>query len=146
METTLIFEAGLDLPHFASFVLLDQTEGVETLRAYYRPYLEIARKRGVGIVLDTPTWRASADWGERLGYSAEALADVNHGGVALLEEVRANDGAEPPVVAPAATQPERRRRLLRDRSPAHRRDQRGLRYSVTTYSNEAQASSAKIAS
>src|ERR1051325_2758278 len=62
METTLIFHGGLDLPHFASFVLLDDEEGVRALREYFLPYVEIARDAGVGIVLDTPTWRANADW------------------------------------------------------------------------------------
>jgi len=72
METTLIFDDGIDLPHFASFVLLDDTGGIDVLRAYYTSYLEIAAQHGVGIVLDTPTWRANPDWGDRLGYSAEA--------------------------------------------------------------------------
>ena len=89
METTLIFRDGLELPDFASFVFLDDREGVESLRAYYRPYISIAARHGVGIVLDTPTWRANPDWGARLGYSAEALEDVNRRSVALLEEVRA---------------------------------------------------------
>jgi homocysteine S-methyltransferase len=60
----------------------------ETLRAYYRTYIEIARARRVEIILDTPTWRANRDWGERLGYTPDALADVNRRGVALLEELR----------------------------------------------------------
>jgi S-methylmethionine-dependent homocysteine/selenocysteine methylase len=88
METTLIFHNGLDLPEFAAFVLLDEPEGVEALRAYYRAYLDLAEQRGVGIVLDAPTWRANSDWGKRLGYSAEALADVNRRGVALLDDLR----------------------------------------------------------
>jgi S-methylmethionine-dependent homocysteine/selenocysteine methylase len=88
METVLIFQQGIDLPDFAAFVLLDDPAGLETLRAYYRTYIEIARTRGVGIVLDTPTWRANPDWGERLGYGPGALADVNRRGVALLEELR----------------------------------------------------------
>jgi S-methylmethionine-dependent homocysteine/selenocysteine methylase len=88
METVLIFDYGLELPDFASFVLLDQPAGVEALRSYYVRFLDIARERAAGIVLDTPTWRANVDWGERLGYSPEALADVNRRGVALLEELR----------------------------------------------------------
>jgi S-methylmethionine-dependent homocysteine/selenocysteine methylase len=88
METTLIFDDGIDLPDFASFVLLDDANGIDVLRAYYASYIEIAAQHGVGIVLDTPTWRANPDWGERLGYSAEALADGNRRGVALLEELR----------------------------------------------------------
>lgn len=91
LETTLVFHGGFELPHFASFVLLDDPDGVEALRAYYRAYLEIARSREVGIILDTPTWRANRDWGERLGYGPEALADLNRRGVALLEEFRSHE-------------------------------------------------------
>jgi S-methylmethionine-dependent homocysteine/selenocysteine methylase len=92
METTLIFRDGLELPEFASFVLLDDPEGLAALRGYYASYVAIAERHGVGIVLDTPTWRANPDWGVRLGYSADALGDVNRRGVTLLEEVRAEAG------------------------------------------------------
>jgi len=88
METTLIFHQGFDLPDFASFVLLDDPSGTEALRAYYRTYIEIARARDVGIMLDTPTWRANTDWGARLGYTPEALAEANRQSVRLLEELR----------------------------------------------------------
>jgi hypothetical protein len=33
METTLIFRERIDLSHFASFVLLDDPDGLEALRA-----------------------------------------------------------------------------------------------------------------
>ena len=98
METTLISQKGLELPEFASFVLLDSADGIAALRDYYAPYVDIARERGVGILLDTPTWRANADWGERLGYSPEALAEVNRRSVALLEELRSELGGDPPLV------------------------------------------------
>lgn len=98
METTLIFQQGLELPEFASFVLLDDPDGVEALRAYFRPYIALARERGVGILLDTPTWRANADYGERLGYTPERLADVNRRAVDLLEELRAEADGRPPLV------------------------------------------------
>ncbi len=96
METTLIFHDGLELPHFASFVLLEDDAGRAALRAYFEPYVAVAREHEVGLVLDTPTWRANPDWGALLGYSAEALDDVNRRGVALLEELRAESDA--PVV------------------------------------------------
>jgi S-methylmethionine-dependent homocysteine/selenocysteine methylase len=99
METVLIFDYGLELPDFASFVLLDDPKGVEALRSYYEKFIDIARERGAGLVLDTPTWRANADWGERLGYSPEALADVNRRGVALLEEVRQDAGETELVIS-----------------------------------------------
>lgn len=89
METTMIFTEGLDLPEFASFPLLDSEAGLQALRRYYGSYLEIARRFGLGFTLDTPTWRASREWGERLGYSPERLADVNRRAVALAEEIRA---------------------------------------------------------
>jgi homocysteine S-methyltransferase len=88
METTLIFKQGFDLPDFASFVLLDDPAGRDALRAYYRSYIDIAEARKVGIILDTPTWRANPDWGQRLGYETEVLAEVNQRAVALLEELR----------------------------------------------------------
>ncbi|HST68872.1 MAG TPA: homocysteine S-methyltransferase family protein [Solirubrobacterales bacterium] len=98
LETTMIFERGLELPCFASFTLLDRPEGVEALRDYYRGYLGIAKRNGVGFTLDTPTWRASSDWGEQLGYSPSALADVNRRAVGLAEEIReAEETAATPI-------------------------------------------------
>src|SRR5215204_6272834 len=63
LETTLIFHEHLDLPCFAAFPLVDAPRGRETLKAYFRPYLEKAAAHGVGFVLSTPTWRANADLG-----------------------------------------------------------------------------------
>jgi|GEM_PF-6868084 len=37
----------------------------------------------VGFVLESPTWRANPDWGQKLGYSKAALSDVNRLAVAL---------------------------------------------------------------
>ena len=67
METTFIFRDGLELPHFASFVLLETQEGRSHLINYYERYLEIARSNGLGFVLDTPSWRANSDWGGQAG-------------------------------------------------------------------------------
>jgi homocysteine S-methyltransferase len=89
METTLIFHEGIDLPHFASFVLLDSAEGRGKLKRYYEAYLEVARSHGVGFVLDSPTWRANPDWAEKLGYDAAALKAINIRSIALLDELRA---------------------------------------------------------
>ena len=92
METWLVYSQGFELPQFAAFPLLDDPRGVEALRAYFAPYVELARTNGVGLVLDAPTWRASSHWGNLLGYDADALADVNRRAVALLEEIRARGG------------------------------------------------------
>lgn len=88
METTLIFHEGVELPCFASFVLLADSEGRRLLERYYIRYLDIARRYGAGFILDTPTWRANADWGARLGYGPEALAAINKDAVAFLAELR----------------------------------------------------------
>lgn len=88
LETTLIFHDHIDLPHFAAFDLLRTAEGRETLRRYHLPYIEAARRNGLGFVLDGPTWRANPDWGAKLGYSRAALAAVNRDSVALMEELR----------------------------------------------------------
>jgi len=89
LETTLIFHEGLELPYFAAFTLLETPAGTDQLRRYYRRYAEMARRFGLGLVLESPTWRASRDWGAKLGYDAERLARVNRDGVALMHEIRA---------------------------------------------------------
>ena len=88
IETTLIFHEGLELPDFAAFLLLKTPEGEAALRKYFRTYAEIAKRFGTGLILESATWRANADWGARLGYMPEALADANSRAIHLLEEIR----------------------------------------------------------
>jgi S-methylmethionine-dependent homocysteine/selenocysteine methylase len=87
IETDLIFHHGQDLPHFAAFVLLDTEEGRELLRAYYRRYLDIARETGAGLVLETPTWRASPAWFTALGRPSSDLGPVSRAAVRLLRNL-----------------------------------------------------------
>ncbi len=86
IETTLIFQEGLDLPYFAACHLLKDRQGTDALRKYYRTYAALARRYGVGFVYESPTWRASRDWGAKLGYSDEAMADVNRKSIELGRE------------------------------------------------------------
>jgi homocysteine S-methyltransferase len=88
IETTLIFHEGLALPDFAAFDLLRSPEGEAALDKYFRTYAEIAKRFGIGLILESATWRANADWGTRLGYTSEALADVNRKAIHLLANVR----------------------------------------------------------
>lgn len=88
IETTLIFLDGQELPFFAAFHLLMRQEGEHALRKYFRTYGELARKFSTGLILETPTWRANLDWGEKLGHSSEALAETNRKSVRLLEDIR----------------------------------------------------------
>ena len=99
IETTLVFHEGLELPHFAAFHLLQTPEGEAALAKYFDPYVAIAQRFDAGLVLESVTWRANRDWGERLGYSAAALADANRRAIAMLEAIRAaNESARTPMV------------------------------------------------
>jgi homocysteine S-methyltransferase len=98
LETTLIFHHGLELPHFAAFPLLESEAGRAALRGYFSTYAALAARVGTGLVLESPTWRASAEWGERLGYGAGALAEANREAIQLLEDVRLEHRNGHPVV------------------------------------------------
>jgi homocysteine S-methyltransferase len=89
LETTLIYHDGFELPDFAAFHLLRTPEGTAALTNYYRRYAEIARRHHTGLILESATWRASIDWGRRLGYTAAQLVDANRRAIDLLEELRA---------------------------------------------------------
>jgi S-methylmethionine-dependent homocysteine/selenocysteine methylase len=88
IETTLIFHDGFSLPDFASFVLLDTPEGEAALRRYFESYGRVARALGLGLLLESATWRANSDWGARLGYTAATLADVNRRAVSQVAALR----------------------------------------------------------
>ena len=106
IETVLIFHEGLDLPAFAAFDLLKDDEGTERLRSYYAPYVELARERGLGFVLESPTWRASPRWASELGYDLEQLDGFNRKAIGLLKEIRdAQEPGGPPIVISGAIGP-----------------------------------------
>src|SRR5215218_523714 len=77
LETTLVFLEGMDLPCFAAFPLVLTESGRETLTRYFVPYIEEAQQRGVGFVLDTATWRANPDRGQKLGFGSDELREAN---------------------------------------------------------------------
>jgi S-methylmethionine-dependent homocysteine/selenocysteine methylase len=88
LETSLVFHHGVELPEFAAFPLLETDPGQRALREWFEPFIELAEERGVGIVIDTPTWRANPDWGAKLGYDADGLARINRAGVDFGRAVR----------------------------------------------------------
>ena len=103
LETDLIFHRGLDLPDFASFPLLDDPGGLAVLDDYYLGYADVAARAGAGLLLETPTWRATPDWGARLGYDADALYRVNRDAVTHLRGLADDvpDGVERVLVVGA---------------------------------------------
>ena len=108
IETTLIFLDGFDLPDFAAFVLLDDDAGRAALVRYFESYAELAVRDGIGIVLETPTWRASTDWGAKLGYSDADLARLNRDAVSLVRDVEAKYATnEVPIVVSGCIGPRR---------------------------------------
>ena len=74
LETDLIFHHDADLPAFAAFTLLRDEHGRELLEQYFREHLETAAAHGFGVVLETPTWRASSAWAQPTGSAQSALA------------------------------------------------------------------------
>ena len=88
IETALIFNDGIELPDFAAFDLFRRKGGEIALRRYYDEYVRIAAQFRAGIILESATWRASADWGDKLGYSRIELATANRKAIRLLEDIR----------------------------------------------------------
>ena len=90
LETEMVFLRKIDLPCFSSTTLLGHEEGRAALNEYFRDYLELARAKEVGCILETPSWRASSDWAGQLGLSQEGLDDANREAVAIVRDI-AND-------------------------------------------------------
>jgi S-methylmethionine-dependent homocysteine/selenocysteine methylase len=88
LETTLVFHHGYDLPEFAAFDLLSRTGGYELLRSYYSDYIGLASAHHFGFILESPTWRASRDWGRKLGYTPGDLREINIQSIAMLQDLR----------------------------------------------------------
>lgn len=89
LETSLIFHQDIELPLFAAFPLVLEADGRAALRAYWEPYLAIAREYGVPFVVDTATWRANPDWASQLGFSAQDLREANRRAAAFARELSA---------------------------------------------------------
>ncbi|MGH6634417.1 MAG: homocysteine S-methyltransferase family protein, partial [Sphingopyxis sp.] len=97
LETDILFNKGIDLPHFSSVTLLTSDEGFDVLDAYYRDFLDLARRMGTGLILESATWRASPDWAGPLGFSSDELDALNGAAIELLGGLR-TEFADVPVV------------------------------------------------
>jgi len=99
IETTLIFTEGVALPEFAAFDLLRRPGGDAILRNFYAQNLAIAEEFGLGMVVDTPTWRANVDWARKLHCAETELREVLKRSVSLLWELRAAHSSIPVVLS-----------------------------------------------
>lgn len=99
METFLIFHEGVELPYFASFDLMKNEQGAAQVRRYYERFIAMAKARGLGFVLESPTWRANLDWAGKLGYTRDTLAEMNRRTIALMAQMRAeHETKDTPIV------------------------------------------------
>lgn len=89
LETSLIFQEGWDLPAMAAFVLMETEQGRNAVRDYFDRYVPMAVAREVGFILESPTWRANPDWGVKIGYPLDKLAQINRDSIELMREIRA---------------------------------------------------------
>ncbi len=90
---------GIDFPHFATFPLQKTHDGRQTVHDDSQSVIDTTRRDHTSVVMETPTWRASADWGTLLGYSSEQLDEVNRNAVTLLGELRAANAAKQNVIS-----------------------------------------------
>lgn len=88
LETDIIFNHGIDLPHFASITLLASEDGRAALECYFRGFVTLAERMGAGLVLESATWRSGPDWAGPLGYSGATLEDLNRTAIAMLIGLR----------------------------------------------------------
>lgn len=86
-ETEIQYRYGHDLPEFAMYPLLGDADAMADLTAMYSRVLEVAAEHGFAAMISGLDYRASPDWGDKLGYSQEALADALEQSIAFLRTV-----------------------------------------------------------
>lgn len=98
-ETEAMYRHGHELREFAMFELIEKPAAFQDLKDMYRRYLDTAAKHGFGAMLAGFDYRASPDWGRKLGYSDEGLREVQHKCIGFLQEVAAPYRGQIPRVA-----------------------------------------------
>ncbi|MEC8774066.1 MAG: homocysteine methyltransferase, partial [Pseudomonadota bacterium] len=105
LETTSVLQGNVDVSHCAAIELMKTDKGRARLRAYYAPYIDIARDAGAGFILEAPTWRANTDWGQRLGYTAASLSAANRAAIEMLHGMRIAQENRLPIVVSGSIVP-----------------------------------------
>jgi len=88
LETDLIFNHGVEIQEFAAHTLLPDPKGREALARYLRGFLSLARDRGVGLILDSQTWKAHPHWAGDLGATEAELREANREAIAFIAGLR----------------------------------------------------------
>jgi len=86
-ETEIQYRHGHDLPEFAIYPLLDDAAAMADLTAMYSRVLDVAAEHDFAAMISGLDYRASPDWGDKLGYSKEALAEALERSIAFLRTV-----------------------------------------------------------
>ncbi len=86
LETEILYRDGYELPEFSMQPLLDQPEAIAAVKRVITDTLEVAAAHGHGAMLQAFDYRASPDWGSKLGYSADELVKRTKDGLALLRQ------------------------------------------------------------
>ncbi|MFT4075694.1 MAG: homocysteine S-methyltransferase family protein [Asticcacaulis sp.] len=86
-ETEIMYKFGHELPEFAMYPLLDNPRAMADLKGMYSRVLDAAAKHGFAVMLTGLDYRASPDWGEKLGYSRSGLADALVQSVGFLRDI-----------------------------------------------------------
>ncbi|MGH6737001.1 MAG: homocysteine S-methyltransferase family protein [Methyloceanibacter sp.] len=86
-ETEILYRHGFELPEFSMLPLLDDPRAMSVLRDMFRSQLNVAAEFGLSVMLTGLDYRASPDWGAKLGYSPATLAEANMRAIAFLREV-----------------------------------------------------------
>lgn len=86
-ETEIMYKHGFDFPHFAIFELLKNPKAVSKLKEMFEDYFSATSEFNMSALVGGLDYRASPDWGKKLGYSAQGLADINHQCIEFLREV-----------------------------------------------------------
>ncbi|MDH7639439.1 homocysteine S-methyltransferase family protein [Sphingomonas oryzagri] len=98
-ETEIQYRHGYDLPEFAMYPLLDNPAAMSDLKAMYGRVLDVAAEHGFIAMLSGLDYRGSPDWGERLGYSRDGLADALERSIDFLRDVaRPYEGQVPGIL------------------------------------------------
>lgn len=85
-ETWLQYVDGFELRHFCAFELLNDPRGVECLRDYHRKVVEASVGNGFGVINEGLHYRSSRDWGELIGFSKDALEEINIRGIEFYRD------------------------------------------------------------
>jgi homocysteine S-methyltransferase len=105
-ETWMQYVDGFKLRHFCGFELLNDPRGLSCLRDYHRKIVEAAVSNGFGVINEGLHYRASRDWGKLIGFSREALEEINIRGIEFYRDfAREYASPETPMLVGGAIGP-----------------------------------------